>query len=98
MQISIDRGTLIIKVSGIDGRVKLREEVVNGPLNPEKVLGNRLTVNQGGIIRNSKLTEDGWMCKKGIKILLERLCLSNMRNMLSSNLEIDSSDLSRNFP
>ena len=34
----------------------------------EKVYGNRLTLNQGGIIRNSKMTEDGWMVKLGISI------------------------------
>ena len=32
----------------------------------KKVYGNRLAVNQGGMIRNSKLTEDGWMVKLGI--------------------------------
>ena len=39
-------------------------KVIANPL--KKVYGNRLTVNQGGITRNSKLTEDGWMVKLGI--------------------------------
>ena len=65
----IHHQVLIIKEIGIDVSDELfkcgqTDKIIANPL--KKVYGNRLTVNQGGMIRNSKLTEDGWMVKLGI--------------------------------
>ena len=85
---------LIIKGTGIhvlDELFKCGSHTDEGITDPlKKVYGNRLTVNQGGMIRNSKLTEDGWMVKLGIlNTSFKNTCFRYQKYLINKNKDLN---------